>query len=89
MQNKIIKFLSFIFIGVICFDYSNANEEFIFNVTKIDIKNNGNLIIGSKNGKVESNDGDEIIAKTFEYNKLTNILKAYGSVKIINKYNNL
>ena len=89
MQNKIIKFIFYIFFGIIFFNYSNANDQFTFNITEIDIKNNGNLIIGSKNGKAESNNGDEIIAETFEYNKLTNILKAYGSVKIINKYNNL
>ena len=89
MKNNFIKLIFFIFFGIFSYEQSNASDEFTFNVTQIDIKNNGNLIVGSKNGKAESNTGDEIIATTFEYNKLTNILKAYGNVKIINKYNNL
>ena len=83
------KFIYFVFVGIILINYSNANEQFNFNVTELDITEGGNLIIGSKNGTVETNDGNEIIAENFVYNKLTNILNASGNVKFFNKENDL
>ena len=43
------------------------------------------LIIGSKNGTAKTEDGNEIVAENFIYNKLTNILNASGNVKFFNK----
>ena len=89
MINKIKIFLISLFITFIVINYSTATEEFKFNVTEIEITQNGNLIIGSKGGKAETEDGYEIIAENFIYNKLNNILKASGNVKLINKNNSL
>ena len=86
MRNRFIYFILFV---TICINYSNAEEQFKFNITEIDITEGGNLIVGSKNGKAETDNGNEIIAENFVYNKLTNILKASGKVKFINKNNNL
>ncbi len=86
MRNRFIYFILFL---TICINYSNAEEQFKFNITEIDITQGGNLIVGSKNGKAETDNGNEIIAENFVYNKLTNILKASGKVKFINKNNNL
>ena len=84
MINKSIKFI-LVLLGNLFTNYSNAEDQFKFNVTQLDITDNGNLIIGSKNGTVETDEGNEIIAENFVYNKLTNILKASGKVKFINK----
>ena len=85
MKNKFLKSIFFLFIIINYLNLSKATEDFKFNVTEIEITQNGNLIVGSKNGKVETNDGYEIIAETFVYNKLTNILNASGNVKLIDK----
>ena len=53
---------------------SKAVEQFNFDVTEIEIIENGNKIIGSKNGKVSTDDGIEIIANKFIYEKSSNIL---------------
>ena len=89
MKNKFVKLVFFIFIEIILINSSSAEEQFKFNITQIDITEDGNLIIGSQNGKAETNDGNEIIAENFVYNKLTNILNASGNVKFFNKNNNL
>ena len=89
MTNKLKYFFIFLFITIIFINHSDASEEFTFDITEIDITQNGNLIIGSKGGKAETEDGYEIIAENFVYNKLNNILKASGKVKLINKNNAL
>ena len=58
---------------------SKANEPFTFNVTEIEILQNGNKIYGYKGGTATSIDGSIITAENFFYNKLTNILQ--GSCK--------
>ena len=52
-----------------------SNTDFNFLISEIEIKENGNLILGFKGGKVTTNDGFEIIGEEFIYEKSTNILK--------------
>ena len=52
----------------------NANEPFVFNVTEIEILEDGNKIYGYKGGTAISEDGSIITAENFFYNKLTDIL---------------
>ena len=85
MKNNLLKFLLFTVLSFIFFNCANAEEQFKFNITEIEIIENGNLIIGSKSGKAETIDGYEIIGENFVYNKLTNILKISGNVKLIDK----
>ncbi len=89
MKNNFTKFLLLIFSVIIFFNFAYAEEQFKFNITEIEIIENGNLIVGSKNGKAETDDGYEIFAENFVYNKLTNILNISGNVKFINKNENL
>ena len=82
MKNK-IKFL--IFYVVFTFFFSNlsfSNEVFNFDVTELEIKENGNRLIGKNSGSAKSLDGTTIKAKNFIYDKIKNILTAYGDVKI-------
>ncbi len=67
---------------------SYADEQFIFDVTEVQITDNGNKFIGTKRGTVKSNDGLIIDADQFEYNKKINILNATGNVKINDTINN-
>jgi len=76
-----IKFLIFILINLISFN-ANSIEQFNFDVTEIEITNDGNTFKGLKRGKITSNDGIVIDADNFTYDKLKNILYANGNVKI-------
>ena len=85
MRNNIYKILI-----TICFYFnfissSYSNEDFIFQISEIDIKENGNLIIGSNGGKAITTDGFEVIGEKFNYNKLTNILTVFNNVKLVSK----
>ncbi len=83
-NNILIVFLSF---SIFC---ANSSEQFNFDVTEVQILENGNKFIGLKRGIISTNQGVELEADYFEYIKNLNILKAKGNVKIfdkINKYN--
>ena len=88
MKNKYRNFLLILVFSLFVFKNVCAVEPFIFNVTEIEILEDGNQINGYKGGTVISEDGSEIIAKNFFYNKVTNILEAIGDVKYSNKINN-
>jgi LPS-assembly protein len=88
MKNKFLIFCTFSFIFLIS-TFSNANDDFNFDVTEIEITNEGNFFRGLKRGKVETDNGNTVIlADTFEYDKITNILNAKGNVIIEDKSNN-
>ena len=89
MRNKL---KSYIFILLCFFLFSknvNANEPFIFDVTEIEILEDGNQINGYKGGTATSEDGSTITAESFFYNKLTNILETSGNVKYLDKIKNI
>ncbi len=63
-NNIIIIFFLFTF-----FCNAFANDQFTFDVSKIEISENGNKIIGTNRGLITSNSGIIIEADEFEYNK--------------------
>ena len=75
---------------IIFFFISNAYsiEQFSFDITEIEISDNGNKFKGLKRGSATSDNGLIIEADIFEYDKLTNILNAYGTVEINDLVNN-
>ncbi len=87
MKNKIFK-LAYILILFFIPISSNSQEQFNFDITQIDILDNGNKFVGTKRGTITSNNGIVINADEFEYNKKLNILKAKGNVKIVDEINN-
>jgi LPS-assembly protein len=89
MKNKIYHYF-FIFIFSY-FIYSNANGADIFNfdVTELEIVEEGNKFIGKNGGTATSDDGTIIKAKNFEYDKIKNILIAFGDVEIIDEEENI
>ena len=84
MKNKKI---SLYILGIFLFliNFAHSNNEFNFDVTEIEILENGNIVKGLKEGTIKSNDGITIKAKTFLYDKKKNTLNASGNVKITDK----
>src|SRR6056300_969937 len=89
MKNKLKNFV-FIFF---CFSFLcksvNSSEAFVFNVTEIEILENGDQINGYKGGTATSKDGSIITAENFFFNKLTNILEVTGNVKYLDISNDI
>ncbi|MDB4154117.1 organic solvent tolerance protein [Candidatus Pelagibacter sp.] len=66
-----------------------AAEVFNFDVTEVEIIEEGNKFLGKKGGTATSNDGTVIKANNFEYDKLRNILIAIGDVEIDDNKENI
>ena len=65
-----------------------SDEQISFDVSEIEIIDGGNKIIGKNRGIISTNNGLKINADKFEFDKIKNILKAEGNIKIIDKLNN-
>ena len=89
MQNNFLTIFLIIMISfVISFFPAQANDQFNFDVTEIEISDNGNKIYGKNRGNISTDDGITISADTFIYDKLLNILNANGNVIIRDNINN-
>ena len=66
-----------------------AADVFNFDVTEVEIIEEGNKFLGKNGGTATSNDGTVIKANNFEYDKLRNILIAIGDVEIDDKKENI
>ena len=89
MKNKSKSYIFILFCFFLLYKSVNANEPFIFDVTEIEILEDGNQINGYKGGTATSEDGSTITAENFYYNKLTNILETTGNVKYLDKIKNI
>ena len=81
MINNIYKIISILIFSLFCFNAHSA-ESFNFDVTQLEILENGNKFKGKEKGTITSNDGVVINADEFEYDKILDILNASGNVKI-------
>ena len=88
MINK-FKYLFFLIV-IFCITPSLliANDVFEFNVTNIEIEENGNIFKGYNGGEAFTSDVF-IKAKNFEYNKKLNLLISNGDVKLQDKKKNI
>ena len=89
MQNNLfikIYFLIFFFLQL---SPLNSSEQFNFDVTKIEITEEGNRFTGLDRGEISTNDGLIINADNFDYYKNTNVLKARGNIVIYDKIKNV
>ena len=86
MKNNLLKK---ILIVIFCFYTISANssDDFNFNITEVQILDNGNKFIGTKRGTITTSDGVSVDADQFEYNKKLNLLNANGNVKIFDELN--
>ena len=86
MKNKLFIIFIFVLFNSLFFK-AHGIEAFNFDVTEIQISENGNKFVGIKRGVIRSNDGVIIKADQFEYEKKLNILNANGNVEITDKIN--
>ena len=86
-KNKFI--IIFLYIILFCLNNANSVEQFSFDVTEIEILNNGNIVKGVKKGTIKTSDGIIINSDRFTYNKEKNILIADGDVEIIDPNNKI
>ena len=89
MKNKKNFFIIIIFIYIFFSSHSQSSESFNFDVSVIEIKDQGNKFIGKNKGTATSIDGTRIDANNFEYNKIKNILIAFGKVKVFDPKSNV
>ena len=80
MKNKMKIFFYVLCFHIFIFNNLLANEKFNFDITEIEITENGNKFIGKKRGIITTDNGIELNANQFEYDKLKNILFAKGNV---------
>ncbi len=89
MKNKYLIFFVTIFFTLVSINLKAYSQiEFNFDITEIEITENGNKYIGYKRGFVSTNEGITIEADKFQYEKNLNTLEAYGNVEINDKINN-
>ena len=88
MKNKFIISLFFILLGIFSNKVTVA-EEFIFEVSDIEITENGNIYKGKNRGKIFTNTQLELLSDNFEYFKKNNQLKTSGDVQLLDIKNNI
>jgi len=88
MKNKTKYFVILLILNILTIVNVKSDEQFKFDVTEIEIVDNGNTIKGYKGGTATADNGLKIKAESFEYDKVLNILNAFGNVKIIDEINN-
>jgi len=77
------------FVFVICNHNQVFSEEFIFEVSDLEITENGNLYKGNNRGTVRTDNQLQLTSNNFEYLKKINRLEANGDVDIFDLNNNI
>ena len=89
MINKLLYIFLILILNIMTSSSIYAAEVFNFDVTEVEIIEEGNKFLGKNGGTATSNDGTVIKANNFEYDKLKNILIAIGDVEIDDKKENI
>ena len=89
MINKLLYIFLILILNIMTSSSIYAAEVFNFDVTEVEIIEEGNKFLGKNGGTATSNDGIVIKANNFEYDKLRNILIAIGDVEIDDKKENI
>ncbi|MDB9718232.1 organic solvent tolerance protein [Candidatus Pelagibacter sp.] len=89
MINKLLYILLILILNIMTSFSTYAAEIFNFDVTEIEIIEEGNKFLGKNGGTATSDNGTVIKANNFEYDKLKNILIAIGDVEINDKKENI
>jgi LPS-assembly protein len=89
MKNKFKFIIIALKFYLLMFGVVFSGEQFNFDITEIEISENGNKFKGLKRGIITTIDGLIIEADEFEYNKISNILDGRGNIKIFDEISNL
>ena len=88
MKNKFLTYFL-----ILLFSLNNLNqvfaEEFIFEVSDLEITDDGNVYKGNNRGKIITNNNLELISDNFEYLKKNNRLEANGDVQLFDLKNDV
>ena len=74
MKNNFYIIFFFFLINFLQCNLAIATEEFNFDITEVEIKENGNKFFGNNGGVVTTTDGLYFEAENFIYDKIENIL---------------
>ena len=88
MKNKFTTFF-LIFIFTLCNFNQVLAEEFIFEVSDLEITENGNVYNGNNRGTIRTDNGLKLISNNFEYLKKINRLEANGDVELFELNNDI
>ena len=88
MKNSFLKITLTLILLLSSFNLTFA-DEFIFNITQIEVTDNGNIYKGTKRGKITTSEEIEITSDNFDYLKKINQLKAFGDAQILDKKKDL
>ena len=88
MKNKFIIIFLILIINISYPIYAIA-EDFTFEVTDLEILENGNVYKSNNRGKILTDNQIEVISNSFKYLKKTNKLEAVGDVKFFDIKNNI
>ena len=86
-ENSIQKNLLILFVLNLINFNAFGQEQFNFDITEIQILEEGNLFVGDKKGTITTDNNIIINSDRFEYDKKLNILKTFGQSKL-NDLNN-
>ena len=78
MKNNLLKKILIIIFCLFTIS-ANSSDDFNFDITEVQILDNGNKFVGTKRGIITTSDGVSIDADQFEYNKKLNLLDASGN----------
>jgi len=81
MKNKFVTFF-LVFVMALCNLNKVLGEEFIFEVTDLEITENGNIYKGNNRGTIRTDSQLKLISNNFEYLKKINRLEANGDVQL-------
>ena len=81
MKNNFLIIKIFLILNILLITSSISYEQFNFDVTEVEIKEDGNRFLGKKRGTATTNDGLLIKADEFDYDKIQNILKIKGDIE--------
>ena len=82
---KIILILLFSFI----FISKAISDDFIFDISELEITENGNIYNGINGGKVSTDNGIVITSESFKYNKFTSLLESKGNAILVDTIKNI
>ena len=88
MKNKLITFFVILLFSLININQVLA-EEFIFEVSDLEITENGNVYRGNNRGTIRTNNQLKLISNNFEYLKKINQLEANGNVQVFDLKNDI
>ena len=88
MKSKFATFF-FVLVFTLCNLSQVLGEEFIFEISDLEITENGNIYKGNNRGTIRTDSQLKLISDNFEYLKKINRLEANGNVQLFDLNNNI